>query len=118
MRLKLVGAAAFVAGLGALSMLSGCAQTVKNKGKSSASTASSAPTPPPREVVTPTAAPTVPPPGSTDFPTPRAPLSTKGLKPGEAIGPEITFFGITRADGKAVEPANNEGGIPTYKNYV
>jgi hypothetical protein len=38
------------------------------------------------------------------------------LKPtkGQPIGPEITYFGAARADGKPVPPANTEGGIPTY----
>jgi hypothetical protein len=76
-------------------------------------------TPPPGEVATPTAIPTVPPPQSKEFPTPRPPATLRpGAKPGEPIGPEITFLGITRADGKALEPEIGADGIPTYRNYV
>jgi hypothetical protein len=74
----------------------------------------------------PTAYPTVPLPGSGATPVPvrtavsrplQGPLRTAG--PGETIGPEITFVGITRADGKHVEPESvDKNGIPTYKNYV
>lgn len=76
--------------------------------------------PPSREVLTPTAYPTMPPPESTAFPTPR-PLVTPRMGPGgkiEEIGPEITFLGITRADGKTLEPKDTRGGIPTYQNFV
>lgn len=116
MRFNVAGKAVFAATLGGLFVLSACASTVK---KAEKSVQASAPQQP-REVVTPTAAPTVPPPSSLDFPTPR-PIVTAKVGPGgktELIGPEITFLGITRADGKAIEPSKSDDGIPTYSNYV
>jgi hypothetical protein len=71
-----------------------------------------------REVLTPTAAPTVPPPASTAFPTPRPVVTQKAGDKGKPLGPEITYFGITRADGKPIEPISTTDGIPTYRNYV
>jgi hypothetical protein len=71
-------------------------------------------------VYTPTPAPTVPPPASTGFPTPR-PKPTPKIGPGgkiEPIGPEITFLGITRADGRAIEPTAGADGTPIFSNYV
>ena len=111
MRLHVAGPAALMAGLGVLVALAGCTSTVKK-------TKIGENAPPPREVVTPTPMPTVPPPASTAFPTPRPSASLKEGAKGEPIGPEITFLGITRADGKAVEPAPSSDSIPTYKNYV
>jgi hypothetical protein len=110
MRFQVAGPTAFAVGLGVL-FVSACTPMVKKSAKSE--------TPPvAREVATPTAVPTVPPPASSDFPTPRPNTVPTGLKPGESFGPEVTFFGITRADGKAIEPVNHDGGIPTYRNFV
>lgn len=65
-------------------------------------------------------APTVPPPTSTAWPTPSPkPTLARPVKPGEPIGPVVTFFGITRADGTHVDPVGkDENGIPIYENYV
>jgi len=67
-----------------------------------------------------TAMPTVPPPSPTPDETP-APLATrpvgsgKKARPGESIGPTITFFGAARADGTRVEPQSvDKSGVPTY----
>lgn len=72
------------------------------------------------ETFTPSPMPTVPPSGTTRTPTPegiRTPV--RQPKPGEPIGPDITFFGITRADGNHVEPVSVDAkGVPTYENYV
>jgi hypothetical protein len=108
MRFQVAGPAALAVGLGVL-FVSACTPTVKKSAKPDAP-------PVAREVATPTPVPTVPPPPSSDFPTPRpAPV---GVKPGESIGPDVTYFGITRADGKALDPINEDGGIPTFRNYV
>jgi len=111
MRVRVAGPAGLMAGLGVFFALAGCTSTVK-KTKTSESP------PPPREVATPTPMPTVPPPASSDFPTPKPVAAMKEAAKGEPIGPEVTFFGITRADGKAVDPTKGADGIPTFKNFV
>jgi len=88
-------------------------------------------TPPPTPVTTPVTAPTVPP--RTETPAPPTPvggtpLSTRPLenleaakaqRAGKPIGPLVTFAGISRADGHAVEPqAQAKNGIPVFLNYV
>lgn len=74
------------------------------------------PTVPPRTPTTP--APATPP------PTPAA-LKTRPIgadvkaKPGEAIGPIISFFGAARADGMPVEPTSvDKNGVPTYTSVA
>ena len=65
------------------------------------------PTVPPR-----TAAPTVVP-----TPMPTRPIGSTAVqaKPGQPIGPVVTFFGAARADGLPVEPEAVDGeGVPTY----
>ena len=63
--------------------------------------------------------PTVPAATATPEPEP-APLPTRGgggprAKKGEGAGPEVTFFGVARADGFKVEPTSvDKDGIPTY----
>ena len=59
----------------------------------------------PVETFTPTPFPTVPPGGTTPMPVPvgsptKPPTPRPAPKPGQPGGPEITFLGITRADGK------------------
>ncbi len=69
----------------------------------------------------PTPVPTVPLSGSTASPGPtRTPTpKPRKAKPGEIIGPEITFLGITRADGKNIDPVGyDEQGRPIYESYV
>lgn len=115
MRFNVAGSAVFAAALGGLSVLSACTPAAKK-----VESPASASAPEPREVYTPTPYPTVPPPTSLDFPTPKPKITPK-VGPGgklELIGPEITFFGITRADGKAIEPVKGADGIDTYTNYV
>jgi len=70
---------------------------------------------------TPTPVPTVPLTGSTAPPRPaRTPTpKPRKAKPGEIIGPEITFLGITRADGKNIDPIGyDDQGRPIYETYV
>ena len=115
MRFNVAGSAVFAAALGGLFVLSGCSTAAK-KGEKSEPLSQ----PPPREVFTPTPYPTVPPPTSLEFPTPKPVVTPKVLPGGrtENIGPVITFLGITRADGKAIEPTKGDDGIPVYSNYV
>jgi hypothetical protein len=54
-----------------------------------------------------------------------APMKTRPVgaevkaKPGEAIGPIITFFGAARADGMPVEPKSvDKNGVPTYNSVA
>jgi hypothetical protein len=71
-----------------------------------------------------TPVPTVPP--STPAPVPSAsPIPTRAsakhvkARKGEAIGPIVTFFGATRADGSTVQPKEvDKRGIPTYVSAV
>ncbi len=73
-----------------------------------------------QETYAPTPFPTVPPSGSVVSPTPvRTKRPVRKGKPGEPIGPEITFLGITRADGKNIDPESVDSkGVATYKNFV
>jgi len=112
MRFNVAGTAALAAGLGVLSLLSACSTSTVKKPSSENPSATR-----PRELPTPTAMPTVPPPVSNEFPTPKPP--PKVGKPGEQIGPEITFLGITRADGKPIEPSSvASNGVATFTNFV
>ena len=115
MRFNVAGSTAVAVALGGLSVLSACTPAVKK-----VESPASASAPAPREVYTPTPYPTVPPPSSTDFPTPKPKVTAKIGRDGkpELIGPVITFLGITRADGKAIEPKPGADGIETYTNYV
>ncbi len=68
----------------------------------------------------PTVPPATPTPEATAAPLPTRPIG-KELKPakGEAIGPEVTFFGAARADGSFVEPQSiDKKGIPVYRSEV
>src|SRR6266404_4813840 len=74
-----------------------------------------------REAYVPSQVPTVPPPASTAFPSarPTPDAQARKGKPGEPIGPVITFLGITRADGRGVEPESVDAqGVATYRNFV
>lgn len=73
--------------------------------------------------------PTVPPkPEVTPPPEPqadKAPLKVRPIakpveaKPGEPIGPVVTFFGAARADGMAAQPTSvSKDGVPTYTSSV
>jgi hypothetical protein len=78
----------------------------------------------PREAAyQPTPVPTVPP----GTPPPQAagtPLPTRGIRkavkarPGQPIGPVVTFFGAARADGTMVKPESAKHGISTYLTSV
>jgi hypothetical protein len=72
--------------------------------------------------------PTVPPkPPSAPTPPPAdaAPLKKRPVaapvqaKPGELVGPVVSFFGAARADGKPAKPTSvSKDGIPTYSSQV
>jgi hypothetical protein len=113
MRFNVAGSAVVAAALGGIFLLSACTPAARKS-------ESLKPAPQPREVYTPTPPPTVPPPASTDFPTPKPKVTPKVGAGGriEPIGPDITFLGITRADGKAIDPTTGSDGIPVFRNYV
>ncbi|MGD9764344.1 MAG: hypothetical protein AB7V27_11560 [Candidatus Binatia bacterium] len=83
---------------------------------------SAAPPPSVRVVgaTTPTAAPGTGTPGA----VPVRPIADraaieKGLKAGKAVGPVITYLGITRADGHKVDPSGkNKQGVPVFQHPV
>jgi hypothetical protein len=64
--------------------------------------------------------PTVPPRAPTPPPTPK-PLKTRAIgkeiesKPGQPLGPIVSYFGAARADGMPVDPTSvDKNGVPTY----
>jgi hypothetical protein len=70
----------------------------------------------------PTVAPATPAPAEAK-PLPTRPVKSaeaeKARKAGKAIGPVVTFAGITRADGSTVEPISVDSkGVPTFRNYI
>lgn len=79
------------------------------------------PSPPPTPYYEETPVPTVPPRTPTPPPATPPPIKTRPIgapvpaKPGEPIGPIVTFFGAARADGMPVEPTSvDRNGVPTY----
>ncbi len=90
------------------------------------------PTPPPTPVYEDTPVPTVPPatpttpaavvtPAAAATPVPTRPIGKSEVKakPGEPIGPVVTYFGAARADGLPVEPKSvDRQGVPTYESAV
>ena len=93
----------------------GCTAQQKTSGVTKPS---NAPTPVPVFTPVPTVPPGTPTPEAGANPLPTRPIgnpeAVKSKKPGTAVGPVITFLGITRADGKLVDFTGKEGGVPYY----
>jgi len=95
--------------------VAGCTAQQKVSG---AAKESGMPTPVPVFTPVPTVAPGTPPPEEAK-PLPTRPVgnpeAAKAKKGGAAVGPVITFLGITRADGKSVDPISKDGNVPVYE---
>lgn len=104
----------------AVAAMAGCGLVRKQPQPAAAPTVAVEPTP--KYTPVPTVPPTPPTPRPTPKPLPTRPIKNPAAeaakKAGKPIGPVITFLGISRADGKNIDPVATENGIPVYENYV